>query len=71
MAKRLGYKAAIELVALNDDCDETELEFIAASVSVSLVADIFGVDRDKAARDVLEVRRRDCDNAQRETGLRD
>lgn len=53
---RANYKAAIYWIAMNDDEVETDLETVARQISVVLVADVWGKDQHRVARDVLRVR---------------
>jgi hypothetical protein len=54
--KRPSYKKAVEHVALNDDPVELDPEVVAGTISVGLVADLFGVDVDVVAADVVRLR---------------
>jgi hypothetical protein len=54
--KRASYRFAVEWIALNDDAVEMDSEEVAASISVALVADLFGVDPEKVAADVIRFR---------------
>jgi len=55
-AKCKGYKFAVECCAFNDESAETDLETISQTISVSLVADLFGIPAEKVAAAVLKVR---------------
>lgn len=48
--KRASYRHAVELIAMNDDPAERDVEAVAAQISTSLVADLFGVERERVAR---------------------
>lgn len=54
--RRPTYGSAVLWIALNDETAETDAERIAQLISVVLVADIFGVEPERVARDVLERR---------------
>lgn len=56
--KRASYRHGVEIIALNDEPEETDPEAIAAQVSVCLLADLFGTTTDRVARDVLRFRER-------------
>lgn len=53
---RLGYRASLDWLLDNDDTDWLD-EDCGPSVTLALLADIFGVDQDKAVADLR--RRRD------------
>ena len=58
--KRASYRLAVEWVALNDAAgDDDPPEILSGLVTVGLVADLFGVDPARVARDVIRVRRRE------------
>lgn len=50
--KRASYRDAIDWIARNDDCEWINDEHGSFSVTVALVADIFGVSTDKATADL-------------------
>lgn len=54
MARRVGsYRDAIEWIALNDDTDWLDDEYgYSASVTLCLVADVFGRTIDEATKDL-------------------
>jgi hypothetical protein len=57
--KRASYREAIAHIALNDspgDSDAQNAEVIEGLITVGLVADLFGVDHRKVARDVVNYR---------------
>lgn len=56
--KRASYRAAISWISTEDESAETDLGAIRDSVTVALVADLFGVDPDKVAAAVLRHRRK-------------
>lgn len=57
--KRAGYREAVAWIAWNDEGAERELDVIADSVTVCLVADLFGLEPERVARDVLRKRVRE------------
>lgn len=60
--KRPSYRDAIAWVAQNDDPAVTDPELVHAAVTVGFVADLFGVDQEKVAADVVKFReKRDAD----------
>ncbi len=55
--KRASYREAVEWIAWNDDgADGPNVEVIDAYVSTALVADLFGVETMKVARDIARHR---------------
>jgi hypothetical protein len=59
--KRASYRHGIEHIALNDDPASLELRSVAATISVALLADLFGRDRFEVADDVIAYRRKHGD----------
>lgn len=58
--KRASYREAVYWIAWNDDpADGPDTERIAAYVTAGLIADIFGVEPEKVARDVARCRRKE------------
>lgn len=60
---RASYKRGVAWIALNDDVgseDALRVETVADYISTSLLADLFGVDRLKVARDIVIYRSRYC-----------
>lgn len=53
--KRASYRTAVELIALNDNPSEMDPALI-ESVTVGIVADLFGVESSRVVADVLRVR---------------
>jgi hypothetical protein len=51
---KLGYKAALQWLLENDDTSFIDDEPLIPSVTLCLVADIFGVDTDKALNDLIK-----------------
>ena len=58
--KRASYRHAVELIALNDEPCEMDPEAVAGLASVVIISDMFDVDADKLARDVVRYRERDA-----------
>jgi hypothetical protein len=57
--KRPGYRAALDWIARNDDCEWLKLgEQVPLSVTAALVADLFGVDDKRIVRDLQRVHKR-------------
>lgn len=60
MAKRLGYKAGVEFIALNDEptyMSDEEQEWMAGFASVHLLALLFNKEPATVAADVVKYRR--------------
>jgi hypothetical protein len=53
---RPSYYRAVRWIAAEDDPVERDPEAIACTISVALVADLFGKTRDQVAADVLKNR---------------
>jgi hypothetical protein len=53
---RASYRHAVRWIAFNDEGAERDLETISQAVTVLLVADIFGAEPERVAKDVLRVR---------------
>lgn len=60
-AVKQRYREAVEWIALNDEPDHyvvgTDLDEVAQQLTVVLVADVFDVDQDQVALDVVAYRR--------------
>ena len=57
--KRASYREAVAWIAYNDDpgsSDSRDAEAVRGMISVGLVADIFGVDSERVAADVVRIR---------------
>jgi hypothetical protein len=54
--KRASYRHGVEIIALNDETAETDPEAVAGMISVCLLADLFGVEPERVARDVVRYR---------------
>lgn len=55
---RASYRAGVRWIAVNDEPAEYDAEVVAALISVLLLADLFGVEPERVARDVLRERQR-------------
>lgn len=60
--RKLGYRAALAWIARNDDTEWLAYNDAAPSVALLLVADIFGMDVDKAARDLRRAIEKESNN---------
>lgn len=58
--KRASYRHGIELIALNDEAEELDPEVMRTIISVGLLADLFGVDVERVAADVVRYRKREA-----------
>jgi hypothetical protein len=64
--KRPGYHAGVAWIATNDESgndgpDNPDAEAnVAAYISTALLADLFGVECERVARDVMRVRRNEA-----------
>jgi hypothetical protein len=56
--KRASYRNGIEHIALNDDPTELDESAVAGSISVGLLADLFGVEVERVAKDVVRFRKK-------------
>jgi hypothetical protein len=57
--KRASYRDAISWIACNDDADGSDVlnfETVHGYTSVGLIADLFGVEQERVARDVVRYR---------------
>lgn len=54
--KRPSYRDAVAWVADNDDSETLDVETVRSYVTVALVADLFGVEQEKVAADVVKFR---------------
>jgi len=54
--KRASYRDAIDYIAHNDDPAETDEHAVAGTVTVQLVAEIFGVSAAAVAAAVVKIR---------------
>lgn len=56
--KRASYRAGVEHIALNDDPTELDESVVSATLTVGLLADLFGVDPERVAKDVIRFRKK-------------
>jgi hypothetical protein len=59
--KRASYRHGVEIIAINDDNgspDALNPEVVATYISTCLLADLFGVEPARVARDVVTFRKR-------------
>ena len=56
--KRASYRHGIAWIAENDEPEDFDECVVARQISVVLVADLFDVDPDRVARDVVRFRKR-------------
>lgn len=56
--KRASYRDGIDFIAMNDEADELDEEVVAGLATVLLVSELFGVERDRVARDVVRYRKK-------------
>lgn len=69
MSGRQGYRATVEMVALNDEPECTDAEAMAGCISVGVVAFVFGKTAEQVAHDVVRHRvRLAAEEAQRAHG---
>jgi hypothetical protein len=54
--KRASYRHAVEVIALNDEPCELSADVMAGFASVMIIAEIFGIDQERVARDVVRLR---------------
>lgn len=56
MKHRKTYRAGVRWIALNDDWDVSEPDVLAGTLTVTMLADLFGTRAEFVASDVLETR---------------
>jgi hypothetical protein len=56
--RRASYRAGVAWIAVNDEPTDRDAESIAGYVSTLLLADLFAIEPDRVAADVLRARRR-------------
>lgn len=56
---RASYRKAVEWIALNDDTAETDARNMSYTISVLLIADIFGKDPMGVANAVIRFRKKE------------
>ena len=54
--KRRGYRFGVTWIADNDDPSELDPEVVAGFISALLLADLFGVEPERVAADVIKAR---------------
>lgn len=59
---RRSYQDAIDWIAHNDDPDETDVETVRGTLTVGLVADLFGTSTSVVANDVVLARMLSCES---------
>ena len=65
--KRAGYRDAIDFIAFNDEDAERDVEQIQLLATTLLVSSIFGAPTEKVAMDVLRLREKADEDAQKAT----
>ncbi len=56
--KRASYREGVAWIGHNDEPDENDPEIVQGLISVLLLADLFGVEPEKVAKDVLAFRKK-------------
>jgi hypothetical protein len=56
--KRASYREGVLWIALNDEPEAMELEEVERIITVMFLADLFGVEVERVARDVIRKRQR-------------
>lgn len=64
--KRASYREGIEIIALNDNCDLLTADELVGTGSVFLLAELFGVDQERVAADVVKYRQKHDDSDERQ-----
>jgi len=54
--RRAAYRDGIAWIALNDEPDDVDLDRVSGYISTLLLADLFAVDNEKVAADVVRYR---------------
>ncbi len=57
--RRPSYRDGIEWIAGNDEPTEMDSEAVLSQLTVMLLADMFGVEAERVARDVVRLRSRE------------
>ncbi len=68
--KHASYRFAVQWIADADESAEADLEVIKTLPSVLLIADPFGIENERVARDVLRRRTRSASAAAATGGVR-
>jgi hypothetical protein len=58
--KRASYREGVALVALNDEPTDMDPESVATYISTQLLADLFGVEPARVAKDILRIREKEA-----------
>lgn len=58
--KRASYRDGIDFIAMNDEPAELEEDVVAGLATVLLVSELFGVERERVARDVVRYRKKEA-----------
>jgi hypothetical protein len=56
--RRASFRAGVAWIAMNDEPSMAEVEQVAELISVMLLADLFEVEPERVARDVIRYRRK-------------
>jgi hypothetical protein len=54
--KRASYREGVAWIALNDEPTQIDASVIAEMISVTLLADLFGVSPERVAADIVKAR---------------
>lgn len=54
--KRASYRQGVAFIALNDDAENVEVDQVASTISVGLLADLFGLETEIVANEVVSYR---------------
>lgn len=57
--RHASYKYGVQWIALNDEPSDYSVDSISTYISVLLLADLFQVEPQKVARDILKLRQND------------
>lgn len=61
--KRASYRDGIDFIALNDEPEELDEEVVGGLATVLLLSELFGVPRERVARDVVRYRKGEAKRA--------
>lgn len=56
--KQASYRDGLEWIALNDEPGELDWEPVSGSISTILLADLFGLDPEVTAQQIVDLRKR-------------
>lgn len=59
MSKRASYRVGVSWIALNDEPDCDEIDFVASMISTMLLADLFGKTYEAVAADIIRYRKKE------------